>query len=250
MQSEFLTFFEKKIRIDYIYEHRSSLRMAIKHDKVIVRLPLLYPKALAQNSVNAFLTKHISKKPGLLSKLAQKKYPNHFQLTVCDQRFQVSILPSSLKSHKAAINRNTNEVRLFISNEEEEVHRYDSCTKMLSRVFAKHFRPHVLERVNEINKELFQVSIARVSLKYNKTNWGSCSAKGNINLSTRLLLAPDWVLDSVVAHELNHRLHMDHSAAFWASLEKRFPRYKEADQWLKHHGQLCDFYPFEEVVWA
>ena len=81
------------------------------------------------------------------------------------------------------------------------------------------------------------VSYGTVTVREQKTRWGSCSAKGNLNFNWKLVLMPQEILDYVVVHELAHRIHMDHSAAFWAEGGKILPDYKERRQWLKVNGQ-------------
>ena len=66
--------------------------------------------------------------------------------------------------------------------------------------------------------------------------WGSCSSAGNLNFNCLLALAPREVLDYVVVHELAHRLHMDHSAAFWQEVEKVLPDYRVCRHWLRQNG--------------
>ena len=81
------------------------------------------------------------------------------------------------------------------------------------------------------------VSYGTVTIREQKTRWGSCSAKGNLNFNWKLVLMPPEILDYVVVHELAHRIHMNHSAAFWAEVEKILPDYRERRQWLKVNGQ-------------
>ena len=81
------------------------------------------------------------------------------------------------------------------------------------------------------------VSYGTVTIREQKTRWGSCSAKGNLNFNWKLVLMPQEILDYVVVHELAHRIQMNHSAAFWAEVEKILPDYKERKQWLKVNGQ-------------
>ena len=81
------------------------------------------------------------------------------------------------------------------------------------------------------------VSYGTVTVREQKTRWGSCSAKGNLNFNWKLVLMPQEILDYVVVHELAHRIHMDHSAEFWAEVGKILPDYKERRQWLKVNGQ-------------
>ena len=71
-----------------------------------------------------------------------------------------------------------------------------------------------------------------------KTRWGSCSAKKNINLNWRLILAPPKVIDYVIAHELSHTVHMNHSKQFWAHVEGMIPDHRRYRKWLKDHGRF------------
>lgn len=84
--------------------------------------------------------------------------------------------------------------------------------------------------------EQIGVDYGRVTIRHQKTRWGSCSAKGNLNFNCLLLLAPPEVLDSVVVHELCHRRHMNHSKQFYALVEAAFPDYRRWNKWLKEHG--------------
>lgn len=84
---------------------------------------------------------------------------------------------------------------------------------------------------------LMGVTYSRISIREQKTRWGSCSAKGNLNFNWKLVLMPPEILDYVVVHELAHRLQMNHSAAFWAEVGKILPDYRERRQWLKVNGQ-------------
>ena len=81
------------------------------------------------------------------------------------------------------------------------------------------------------------VSYGTVTIREQKTRWGSCSMKGNLNFNWKLVLMPPEILDYVVVHELAHRIQMNHSAAFWAEVGKILPDYRERRQWLKVNGQ-------------
>jgi predicted metal-dependent hydrolase len=77
-----------------------------------------------------------------------------------------------------------------------------------------------------------QISIGDIRIKNVKTRWGSCSNKGNINLSLHLMLLPDALIDYVICHELAHIAHPNHSAAFWGHLETLLPGAKRLDKQL------------------
>jgi len=81
--------------------------------------------------------------------------------------------------------------------------------------------------------EAMQVHPAKISLRDQRRRWGSCSSKGNLSLSWRLILMPPEVLDYVVVHELAHLRHMNHSPKFWALVSQYCPNYKQHAAWLK-----------------
>lgn len=80
------------------------------------------------------------------------------------------------------------------------------------------------------------VTYNRITIRCQRTRWGSCSSKGNLNFNCLLALFPIEVIDSVVVHELCHRRHMNHSPQFYAEIEKVFPEYRKWHKWLKDNG--------------
>lgn len=83
---------------------------------------------------------------------------------------------------------------------------------------------------------LVGVTYGRITIRNQRTRWGSCSSKGNLNFNCLLMLCPPKIRDYVVVHELCHRREMNHSARFWAEVEKILPDYKEKQKWLKENG--------------
>ena len=80
------------------------------------------------------------------------------------------------------------------------------------------------------------VTYGRVTIRAQRTRWGSCSSKGNLNFNCLLMLAPPEVLESVVVHELCHRIEMNHGPRFYAAVYRVFPDYDRCHSWLKEHG--------------
>lgn len=80
------------------------------------------------------------------------------------------------------------------------------------------------------------VEVGRITLRDTASRWGSCSARGDLSFSWRLILAPPFVLDYLAAHEVAHRLEMNHGPRFWRLVERIYPDRKIAEAWLRRHG--------------
>ena len=80
------------------------------------------------------------------------------------------------------------------------------------------------------------VTFGRITVRNQRTKWGSCSAAGNLNFNCLLMLCPRAVAEYIVVHELCHRKQMNHSKEFWAEVEAVCPDYKKRRRWLRDHG--------------
>lgn len=96
----------------------------------------------------------------------------------------------------------------------------------------------VIARKAEQYARQMQVTYKRITIRDQKTRWGSCSAKGNLNFNWRLILAPEEVLDYVVVHELAHLKEMNHSGRFWKQVELVMPDFAKHRLWLKQNGDM------------
>ena len=84
--------------------------------------------------------------------------------------------------------------------------------------------------------DILGVNYGRIAIRSQKTRWGSCSAKGNLNFNCLLMLVPEEIMDYVVVHELCHLIELNHSSSFWSEVERILPDYKERRKWLKKNG--------------
>ena len=80
------------------------------------------------------------------------------------------------------------------------------------------------------------VEVKKIAIRDQRTKWGSCSAKGNLNFNCLLMLTPPEVIDCIVVHELCHRKEMNHSDRFYAEVLRVFPDYRKWEKWLKDNG--------------
>lgn len=105
--------------------------------------------------------------------------------------------------------------RLFI---EGDLRNKKRVFELLEKFFKTYARHYLKQRLDQLSKE-FNLPYNRLSVRAQKTRWGSCSSKKNINLNYRLLFIEKELLDYIVLHELVHTVHMNHSKAFWSYLE-------------------------------
>jgi predicted metal-dependent hydrolase len=86
--------------------------------------------------------------------------------------------------------------------------------------------------------ELHQLPVRRITVRNQKSRWGSCSRRGTISLNWRLIQTPPLVSDYICLHEIAHLREMNHSARFWREVERLCPDYEIAERWLKQHTTL------------
>ncbi|MBT3582830.1 M48 family metallopeptidase [Candidatus Woesearchaeota archaeon] len=136
-------------------------------------------------------------------------------------------------SKRAKLKFKTNKFELYLGN-----HTYDDVRVELKKWYTTRAReviPNLIENFGYSDR------VKRIAIKGQKTCWGSCSTKNNLNFNWKLMMAPFEVVNYVVAHELTHLDHMDHSAQFWSAVQEKCPDYLRHRGWLKHHGRLLKF---------
>lgn len=138
-----------------------------------------------------------------------------------------------LKKKEAWISKHIEKIKE--TKERFEAEPTEKLTREKVIALAEEALKVIPERVEYFAK-VIGVTYGKITVRNQKTRWGSCSSKGNLNFNCLLMLAPPEVLDYVVVHELCHRKQMNHSKAFWSEVEKVFPDYKEARKWLKEDG--------------
>lgn len=225
-------------------ERRASARYAIGRTKVNVKLPFYFTNSMIQGElkkIENWVYSCILNDPSLRTKFELKDYFYNNTIIVLGTTYTIQI---------EYVDRRSNTIKLYKDNilgirlEQglDPIQQNDLIKRLLSRVISKLYLPYIKEKVAHINHRFFKEEITQVRIKYNKSNWGSCSSKRNINLSSRLLLAPnEAIIDYVIIHELSHLKEMNHSPAFWKIVSDIMPNYKTHENWLKKHGHLLDF---------
>lgn len=144
---------------------------------------------------------------------------------------------------KWQIDRFVKDHELWIEKHREKLEERQRALKDVDRLsdedlkeLAKKAKEVIPERVAHY-APLVGVTYGRITIRNEKTRWGSCSAKGNLNFNCLLMLTPPEVIDSVVVHELCHRLQMNHSDRFYREVRRVYPEYDKWNRWLKKNGR-------------
>lgn len=232
----------KKIPAKVYHERRRNARASIGKTGAILRLPFGLSKEDEQGFFiwfKEYVKDQIDNNKDIQQLFFGKGYKDGDTLKVGEREYLLRIQYTDRKTHGAKISNST--IYLELSRNDLEIHRQKAIRQLISRTVGSDFLPQITRRVLELNQLYYQMPIKSVNLKYNSTNWGSCSSDSNLNLSTRLLFAPQPVIDYVIIHELAHLIELNHSSRFWKLVADAMPNYQEKEEWLKEHGPSCDF---------
>jgi predicted metal-dependent hydrolase len=167
----------------------------------------------------------------VLTRMEQKSRDTEVDLERGDPvRWLGRWIPTSLErgGRRASVRLEDDRLHLRVPDDEDP---YDALVAWYRREARSIFERSVDEWAG-----LFGLVPGKVSVREQRTRWGSCTHKGDLSFNWRLVLAPEWVLESIVVHELCHIDELNHSSRFWALLDERFPEHEAASEWLRDHG--------------
>lgn len=122
-----------------------------------------------------------------------------------------------------------------LKEQKKNIETLPKLTRQEVEELADQAMAYIPERVRYY-APIIGVNYKSITIRNQKTRWGSCSASGGLNFNCLLMKAPKEVIDYVVVHELCHRKEMNHSQRFWDEVKKILPDYKNSQQWLKKDG--------------
>ena len=207
-----------------IRSNRKTLSLMINENaELIIRAP----KRLSIEKIQDFINEKenwINRKKRLIENQIKDVTSNHNKLLYLGNLFPINVEQNASKE-------------LFFTGEEFIANSIepDSLSLSIKKWYKNKFKEIALPRVAYFaNKHNLMVN--QVRIKNQKTMWGSCSSKNNINLNYLLLMAPMGVIDYVIVHELVHTIHRNHSTDFWDSVESIMPEFQEHKRWLQKNG--------------
>ncbi len=223
-------------------EWRNSIRFSITKKGAYLRIPSVLSQTKIHKELsrmNAWIEDQIHVNPQLKASFTLKSYTDGQKYVVGQRTYTLRVIPDQAHSFRVQLVKGIITIKYPAKSDIIQLNQV--IPKLLSKVIGRDYYLTIVDRVIAINSTFFQLELNKISLKYNLSNWGSCSSSGNINLSTRLLFAPGKVIDYVIIHELAHRLEMNHSSRFYEIVENAMPDYKEQEKWLKGNSHLCNF---------
>ena len=207
-----------------IRSKRKTLSLTINENaELIIRAP----KRLSIEKIQDFINEKenwINRKKRLIENQIKDVTSNHNKLLYLGNLFPINVEQNASKE-------------LFFTGEEFIANSIepDSLSLSIKKWYKNKFKEIALPRVAYFaNKHNLMVN--QVRIKNQKTMWGSCSSKNNINLNYLLLMAPMGVIDYVIVHELVHTIHRNHSTDFWDSVESIMPEFQRHKRWLQKNG--------------
>jgi len=207
-----------------IRSKRKTLSLTINENaELVIRAPLRLSIKKIQDFINE-KESWINRKQAIIENQIKDVTSNQNKLLYLGSLFPININQSATKDFMF-----TGEE--FIANSIEP----NLLSLSIKKWYKKKFREIAIPRVTYF-AEQHNLMVNQVRIKNQKTMWGSCSSKNNINLNYLLLMAPMKVIDYVIIHELVHTIHRNHSIDFWSSVESIMPDYKEHKLWLKANG--------------
>lgn len=196
------------------------VRVSVRDDGMVeVVLPRRAPARLADEAV-VELAPWIARRRAEVEAVRARVAARNGTLPYLDETLTVRPEPSRTRVHRRG------DVLLVPAAEAEPA---------IERWYRRAARAEVEPRVAEATAAL-GVTAEKITIRNQRSRWGSCSASGALSFNWRLLLAPEEILDYVVWHEACHLVHLDHSPAFWGLLARHRPDYRHPQRWLRLHG--------------
>lgn len=206
------------------------------------KITLVAPWRTSKWTINLFLKKHASWIEEQIKKIEkQRKLRPEFKYRTGDIYYYfgepiiLQVNPSDRKRPMIRIRDN----KMFITLH-RNISKSDGVTaikKIIEQFYRKKAEEVIHDRLQFFN-EHYGFHYNRITLRNQKSRWGSCSRLKNLNFNWRLIMAPIEVIDYVIAHEMCHLKEMNHSSRYWKLVAETIPDYKEVRKWLRKNHYL------------
>jgi len=216
------------VELPFVFVPQKRRTLAVRWDENIERFVFKYPMHTTQEYRRQFLETHAGK---IIKAYESMKRRRHYSdgaiLPLYGNSITLSFKLAGKRSFEITDNRLTVKVPAIDQ---------DSIRTVLHRFYTRQAEGIIPKLVQQLSCEM-NVTFKSITLRNQKTRWGSASASGALNFNYRLILAPPEIVRYVVIHELAHLAHMNHSSDFWKYVCTFDPLYKDHRKWLRVHAQ-------------
>ena len=227
-----------------IEESRHDARVSIGKTSAYLRIPYTAPTAFKHEKLTwakKWILETLTEKPDLAQRWRNKEYRTGQVIKTPFKNYTLQLSTNKAKSTGTIHAEENNLILSLPKLADDEYYTRDFITGLISRGIAGDIHAEFSERVHAYNKKFYKEPINSIRLKYTHSRWGSCATNGNLNFSTKILLAPVNIMDHIIIHELAHLKEMNHGPRFWKWVEKGDPDYEKHETWLRKHGDRLDF---------
>lgn len=223
--------------IDYtlVKALRSSIRLSVNESGDV---RVYAPKTMRLRDIDAFVLSHSADVQAMERKMQQRRAAFEAGHPLEDGSMLLVLgrpttLRVSVGSRRTA--RYTGDELILTAPETDRETLRALIRKALSEAALREIR-----RLIAVHAPELRVTPGRIAIREQKSRWGSCSDRDNLNFNWKLMLAPPEALEYVVIHELCHLIEFNHSVRFWRLVESRMPHYEQPKKWLKVNGEMLN----------
>lgn len=214
------------MKIEYTHKphpRSRSIKIRVEESGEII---VSSPKRVSKKRIDQFVTEQHAWIEKALVKIKKKKdhiKPNEVMI------FGKKYIQHRINSDQHPYGVSILENKLLINTEKS------TYQAIITRFLKNTAHKYLIPRTHQI-AQIMSITFKRISLKKQKTRWGSCSTQGNLNFNWMLVQYDPEIIDYVIIHELAHRKHMNHSTSFWNLVGQYDPDYLKHRNWLKKNG--------------
>lgn len=220
------------------YTENKTSTAQVKGNDILLNISKLMPEEYQIKAIDSLKRRIMDKiKKGIIGEETKKElkdFNDGDKIKVGDEEYSLKIFFEDKKSSSATLDGDI--IKMHISANLPEEKKKLHINELVRMMISHHRLPKLKKTVDELNKKHFNVKINDIKFKKQTSRWGSCSSDRNINISYRLLFAPEHILEYVCVHELAHLIEPNHSDRFWRLVEGAVPDYNDKIEWLKKNG--------------
>jgi len=221
---------DEEIPVDIYFRNRKSMELQIQQNGDLI---VLAPKGIKKEQIIVSINKKIhwiiKKRISLEeNKLLKKELQELNEVYFFGEKYEIQVNGNKDKDYVILDGK-----RIIINTNN---HDRNYITKLLKNWYWENARIILKEKVDYFS-QIMGLKYNRITIKDQKTRWGSCSNLNNLNFNYRIIMAPENIMDYLVVHELSHIKHMNHSREYWEYLGQWIPDYKTKRRYLKENGK-------------